>query len=510
MDKGKIRNIIKFVLFISIPFICIAISNLGNGKLLKDFYLPKMYLGNDELIYVKQVAGTLKYGMPLGYFGYNESHAIIGSYSCWSPVLLIGWILFGSIIGWNSTTIILINALLLSLAFVCMYFLIRPDKKQMLQIGLIYASATWITRFVYTAIPETICYSLSIVLVCLVIKSIKEYSKHNIIFQFIIVFLLTIMRPFYLALIVFPIWILWKNRSKGRLFVSIICPCLFSGSYFGVNHFLCAAIRAGNKEESLINAKGFSLDEGLLRLIYKILQTLVFSFKEMLIYLKQFFEGTGAKGLFLFLIIFVFFIYKAYQSYQDKEKDNLLLFIACSIAYFLMLMAVFLFFSLTAGDKHLLEFVVWGLFVLLLSEKLGTREFIILEAALIVSYVFCPTQMSNPPKAEIAECREAFQIYEEELQDVMILDTESKTPSYNNTIDWIFADEDATNWVALFAVPDGFGINLCYAEWFLDDNAEIKSRYVATVPNQSCAKKCEAMGGWAIAEYEGIIIYQIY
>lgn len=511
MDKNKIRKILKYILFISIPLISVAISNLGNGKMIRDFYLPKMFEGNDELVYVKQVAGTIKYGIPLGYFGYNESHAIIGSYSCWSPALLIGWIFFGSIFGWNSTTLVLINIILLTLSFVAICFILNPDIKQILQIALVYASATWITRFIYSAIPETTCYSLSIILICLVIKAMKDYSKYNIVFQFIIVFLLTIMRPFYLSLIVFPVWILWKNKSKVRWFAPTICTGLFCASYFLVNHFLCAPYQEGKGEVSLTNLKAFSFDSGILKFVYRILQTIVGSFKEMLIYLKHFFEGNGSKGLSLFLLLFIFFLYKAYQSYKEKERDCFFLFVSCVIAYFLMLMAVFLFFSFGAGDKHLIEFVVWGMFVLLLSGTLRIKEFIILEMALIFSYVFCPTQMSNPPKTEIAECREEFQKYEDELQAVMILDQESKTPSYSNTIDWIYADDkDATNWPILFAVPDGFGISFCYREWFLDDATEIQSRYVATVPNQSCARKCEEMGGWLIAEYEGIAIYQLY
>lgn len=508
MHLEKIKKIVKLILFVSIPFICIAISDLGNGKTIGDFYLPRMYGGNDELIYVKQVAGTLKYGLPLGYFGYNESHAILGPYSCWSPILLIGWVVFGFIFGWNSITLVLINILLLTIAFVSMYFLIRPDRKTMLKIGIIYGSATWITRCAYLALPEVTCYSLSIILICLVVRSMKKYSKCNIVFQFIIIFGLTIMRPFYIALIAFPIWIMWKNKSRGRLPISIFCTGFFIGSYFFVHHFLCAALRFDNQEGSLVNANKLSFNDGILRLIYKILQIIVFSFKEMLVYLQEFLEGTGAKGLFLFLVLFAFFVYKAYQCYKEREWDNLFLFLICSISYFLMLIAVFLLFDIRPGDKHLLEFVVWGLFVLLLSGKLNKKEFIILEVALVISYVFYPTQRSNPPKAEIAACREEFKIYEEELQDVMLLETENKIPSYHNTIDWII--DDTENWSVLFAVPDGFGINICYSIWFLDDNTEIQSRYVATSPNQRCARKCEALGGWPIAEYDGIVIYQLY
>ncbi len=38
---------------------------------------------SDEVFYNRQLVSVLKNGSPQGYFGYNESHAAIGTFSTW-------------------------------------------------------------------------------------------------------------------------------------------------------------------------------------------------------------------------------------------------------------------------------------------------------------------------------------------------------------------------------------------------------------------------------------------
>ena len=42
---------------------------------------------SDEVIYSKQLAAAVRYGAPQGYFGFNESHAEVGTYAAWGPAV---------------------------------------------------------------------------------------------------------------------------------------------------------------------------------------------------------------------------------------------------------------------------------------------------------------------------------------------------------------------------------------------------------------------------------------
>ena len=86
-DRLKvIRNAVVFSL---IPLVACVIYAALQGVMLWDINniaanLPDY---NDGIFYVKQIDAMVHYGMPKGYFGYNESAAQIGTLGAW-PVFL--------------------------------------------------------------------------------------------------------------------------------------------------------------------------------------------------------------------------------------------------------------------------------------------------------------------------------------------------------------------------------------------------------------------------------------
>ena len=51
-----------------------------------DIYLPASSW-SDEVVYSKQLSAVVEYGAPQGYFGFNESHADIGTFAAWGPAI---------------------------------------------------------------------------------------------------------------------------------------------------------------------------------------------------------------------------------------------------------------------------------------------------------------------------------------------------------------------------------------------------------------------------------------
>ena len=51
-----------------------------------DIYLPASSW-SDEVVYSKQLAAVVQYGAPQGYFGFNESHAPVGTFAAWGPAI---------------------------------------------------------------------------------------------------------------------------------------------------------------------------------------------------------------------------------------------------------------------------------------------------------------------------------------------------------------------------------------------------------------------------------------
>lgn len=93
-------------------------------------YLPSSEW-NDELFYFKQVEGIVNYGFPLGYFGFNESHALQLSFAAWSPVLVFPWILWGLVFGWNLLSPVICNIVLMTVTIFVFVWLVKPTWKQL-------------------------------------------------------------------------------------------------------------------------------------------------------------------------------------------------------------------------------------------------------------------------------------------------------------------------------------------------------------------------------------------
>ena len=74
------------------PIMFCFIMCLKDSILFEDVYLANSKW-NDEVFYYKMIEAVVKYGRPLGYFGYNGSTANVGQSGPWSPVLFIAYVI---------------------------------------------------------------------------------------------------------------------------------------------------------------------------------------------------------------------------------------------------------------------------------------------------------------------------------------------------------------------------------------------------------------------------------
>ena len=94
--KGTLsfERIVIMLIWAITPIMFCFIICLKDGVLLDDVYLANSKW-NDEVFYYKMIEAVVKYGKPLGYFGYNGSTANIGRFGPWSPILFIVYVIYG-------------------------------------------------------------------------------------------------------------------------------------------------------------------------------------------------------------------------------------------------------------------------------------------------------------------------------------------------------------------------------------------------------------------------------
>ena len=90
---------------------------------------------SDEVIYSKQLAAAVQYGAPQGYFGFNESHADIGTYAAWGPAVFLVYALPGLVLR-GQNAFLWCNLLFITLGWTFFARAARLDWKRQLLFGV--------------------------------------------------------------------------------------------------------------------------------------------------------------------------------------------------------------------------------------------------------------------------------------------------------------------------------------------------------------------------------------
>lgn len=501
-----------FVVMTILPWLCCAAYCLKTGNSMKDIYLPASQW-NDEIIYYKEVESLVCCGKTLGYFGYAENHALIGGLSVWSPVLLLPWYVWGLLFGWNLLSPVWCNLVLMMLALALFYVLARPDKRQSLWIGIFYVLFLHFTRYTLSAQVEVPVYTFLIVALGIVYSLKRKFSYRKIVLLYVFLTLLTLMRPYLVLLSVIPGYLLAKRRKKFvGIGVGVILLQLFL--YFAMTHYFCSAYLNG---EGLVSSSWIELflTEGFKSGLKNFLYIFLSSWNQYMGYIwssisggSSYAENAGA----MFAIVFGLFCYKLACAVRKKEKEQII-WNSFWIFYFIaMLMAAIYMFGIASGQKHMLCFVVLGLFIFAM-DGLETSKSVILCLVMAYFFVFSTTGGGYAwgiPYVDLdiqKEIRDGENILDKEIQLTDEL-------SFDNTIVWTFGDvvDDQmaeTNWQMLYALPPGMGINMCLFDSLASDLSNVQSKYIFVAADGRTDQHCQNIGAKKLVEYGGTIVYQL-
>lgn len=506
----KKRRIIITELMGFLPLLFCIIYCAGSGKTPAALYLPNSYC-NDELFYYKQVEGVLKGGIPGGYFGYNESHAQMLSFGVWSPFLMLSWIIWGFFFGWNLLSPFLCNLIFLMLGLAAFAWLARPGIKQAVTISVLLGLFRPFTRFIMCCRPETFCCTLILIYMGCAFAYEREQSEKYIWLMYGISALLTLMRPYFLLFMLYPVVMLKRNR-KVKCAAAAGCG-VFVICYMMLIKYLCAdyllpvmnapfleAFRTGGFAAGL-QAFGQHLTESAV--------TLKRFLREGLNYGN--FPGSmygiyGSMGV-MFLIIM------AVSFRKRKESPFFRLALSVALGYTAMMAAIVCVYSFHDSGYHLITFVLTGILVLgMYSAKFTDKILQVFLAGFLLFFFFVkpgiPYDRELPFKEEklAGEIEEMSEILKENMTYVSGI-------SWENTVIWLshdFVGEETvvTPWQQLYALPGGCGINFCYYPYVEEHVDELKARYIVVVPDGQIEEKLKERGDTLLGKNESIAVYR--
>ena len=507
----KYKRVLTAFLMALVPIACCIVTCAIDGKSVGDVYIPSS-TWNDGLYYYKLVEAILEHGFPGGYYGYNESHALALSFGAWSPVLLLPWVIWGAIFGWSLMSPVICNIVLMSLAVFIFTYLVKPRKWQLVSLAAMLAVFTPMVRYMFSCMPEIICFFFMLVFLGLAISYCEKETKLKLVLMFVISAFVTLMRPYFILFVLLPGYYWFKKHKVAGVAGTLGIMGVTGVVYLTLDHFFAAEYFVDIFETEWVS-KFFSdgIFEGIKYSLYKIFSV---GKQFFAMFIESFISGLPAGALFVaYILLFVLVGVCAFTKWRKKDKD-VSVYVLYTFCTFAMWMALLLMYNMTDGSKHLSAFIIMGIFLLSIIDEKYFWKWIVttgLCAFLFIAMAKEPVNYDVPYKT--AELEQDLNNLHEELEENMVFT--KKTPSYENTLIWVFSDtvngEDTMlYWQMLYAVPHEYGINLCYGDFVYENLDTLKSRYVATVPGGRIALALEESGAKVLSDNGKIMIYQRY
>lgn len=529
MDQKKKNEtyilIIKALVIGLLPLLSCWIYCLGQGGSLSKVFFPSSYW-NDELFYYKQIESIIHFGYPRGYFGYNEGHARLLSYAAWSPVLYLPWSLFGIVFGWGLLSPMIANLVILSLTLFCFVLLVKPDRRQLITMILLFLLYRNCARYVISITPEIICHCAAILICGLALNYQEKETTGKLTWMFLLSAYATLMRPYLILFMLLPIWFAWRKwRWKGILLSGGV-GLATTITYVLINRFLQAEYF-----NSLFSTKWLHvfLDQGIWAGCQNLFVTVIEMTKEYFKWILDFTRtGTFQGGYFIvFSVLMAVYVAECVwdlivvlrrkKKGEDEAAKELLrkmpVRLVMAFSFIAMYFALILMYALREGARHLLIFVSAGIFVL---STIKDRFF---QKLILVGIVFCYVfviRISGEYENAIPFRTDAgankLSYWEETLAKEIKIDTKG-APSYDNTIIWLRYDivDDqvaVTDHGVLYALPKGMGINLINPDYAITNFDSLKSRYLLVPKGGKMDNACREAGYRVVGEYEDSIIYE--
>ncbi len=550
----KLSGFICIAVLGLLPIISILIRNIINPAPVS--LITSQW--NDELFYFKQVESIIDYGYPRGFYGFNESKALSLSFAAWSPVLVWPWVIFGFVFGWTLERVFIYNLIIYVIAMIFFGALVKPSAKQTAVLSVWFLSFFLNARYIYSSMPEVICFSHLIIFWALVISYLKGGKKSELGGAIVLSMLMTFMRPYLILFLVFALAVMIVTAKKERKVIDVVLAVLTFGVtafiYYLLNHFLSAEYLLPFFYTDFITT---FFTDGFGAGVHHLLGTLYYKGRDFFGFMKAAFTIDSAPGIF-FWIFLIMMALQLIMSVMDirkllpkkaevkdaeekkgdakeekkaeaqvkkaEDKPEIPEFVSglyMLFADFAFLMAILLMYKLTEGSKHLLTFIMAGVLVMILDKKKGLICGLIMSVVLIYFGAFhCvgnDYDFGIPTKTAISEAD--YMYWEKAFREGIVLDL-SDVPSYKNAIIWEFSDEVGgedvtTEWQMLYALPSGTGISCCMningTHSYTENNFyRLRCRYIAVPSGGRVDNMCREAGYEVIGRDDKLVVYARY
>lgn len=457
----KTVRIIAIIVPVLVAFASVLCNVIGTDN----SWLP-MPRWNDEAAYYELLKTWLETGQPLGYWGFDGGHALIGTGSAWSSAILFPYAVFAMMFGLNHSTVFFANIFFMCIANAIFILLVNPNEKQCIRMVLVQIFSVITILYTQALMSEMLRYALIFIMAGMLYRLYFQETGKWFRYVIVPIYMILIIQVYIFMVFVVPLYIFAICR-KWKFWKKAVAALGATGIIGGASYFLLHLISSNYniyKTEILLD----SLKNGD---VVAIVRSLVWMVKEGLWGLYScFLTGTGY-GLFkwflLFLLLLVVsplvemtirFIRKKKGTLgEEKEFWNadrqMMMMVAFSIClYVAAYITVYSLepFTFFRGVGIVVIFAMY-LFTMMKNKRL----FAGLLICYAVGMVFMPANFKyfSEERYLTREQKEEWITFEKELSEVIVVDEEKD--EWDNTVA-IFTLEPKV----IAGIPAGAGVNM--------------------------------------------------
>ncbi|MCM1541856.1 MAG: hypothetical protein NC121_11410 [Blautia sp.] len=521
MSKDKVNILCKAAVCGFIPILCCVLYCVFQGQSLTGIYLPDTAC-SDDIFYFKMVEGMVRFGSPLGYFGYNESHAMVSSFGVWSPVLLMPWALWGKVFGWGYFSPILCNICMLSLGFIIFSVLAKPTWKQAGVIALFFFFTTPYTRYMLSGMPETACYSLIIITYGVLYSYFRKDATYKLALLFFLITVLSLMRPYFMVFLLLP-GVLWVRRSKlaGCLGTFVAMVLNLAGYKLMTYYFAAPYFQSSMATDFIDSFRNGGFFAGCRFLLRKIGDRWSMIRWNMSLGVRegftdgQIYFACCIAMLLLFLWLLADFIKMKRHRGNDDTIRNILLESGQLLCFGIMMLAIIVLYQVSEGSRHILVFLIGFILVGAMRDDRSLEKNIL--TMVVFAYLFVVRYDGDSgyqvPFSDEQAAREV-ESWSDAFSSCISLD-HANAPGFENVVAWVVQDTvdgevGGVPWRSLFALPEGTGISCCQPQYVTEHIDGLNSRYVITAPGGQIDLLCQEREMELLFRDGSIALYRTY
>lgn len=459
INKKKISEIAYICLLAISPLIIAEIYCACFGGSLTKLYLPAN-VWNDELYYYKIVAGMVKYGLPKGYFGYNEVPAVIGPFATWSPFIFFPYVIWGKIMGWNYHSMYCCNIFMMCIAYgiwgVSVSNSPRENFEKKVARCLSLVLMPLLIKYVLSGMAEALFLSLG--MIWGVVFSDYGERKGAKVTTLIIAFYLTLCRPYYVLLFLGNIFQIVQQKKKRVFFMNTVLALVALLCSTVVRRFFCAPYF-----EETIRL------EGILSSIIRFIKEC----KNIIIYIWQSLVGENQVGeiYLVYAVVSATLLVATIRAFNQEKKIGQYLYLI--VSNIIMVFAITVLYDTQVGSRHLFTFILIEIVFVVDCVDVEARRSMCMVLLLIAFLIPKSSFYYKPYFLEDAGSLETKNRRQKVFENLMPLTDDT---GWGNTVIEVLG----CDYRVLYQVPDGMGINCCWQDYL--NTSEIKSNYIICNP----------------------------